>query len=84
MKGERLQIVLQNESYTMMVTCESEICQINDNDYYLLNDEIIRKGHQNNKEPMYIKVLQKNNSLGTFKRIESHSEKDAAIWQRID
>lgn len=82
----RLQVFspLNNQIQIMVLGEENSI--INDNDYYLLNNSIIRKGIRGNIEPEFIFLdSAESKFIGLFKQLHvADGENESAVcWDKV-
>ena len=80
----RLQLMGRDGDMSIMVVASFAV-RLNDNDYYLVNDSIIRKELIGHDEPERIKLYTENNEVfGVFQRVlNTDNVVSVACWEKI-
>lgn len=81
MKPTRLQTVKVSKEGDHIMVIARTATAINENDYYLMNNDLIRKGQKNSNEPKYIVVIhEKNELVGRYKLLNDTNNTNVICW----
>lgn len=79
------QVDVTVESLVLVIGRQTETSMNNENDYYLFEKDLIRKGKRSSTEPEFIIVVDENmEHIGLFKKLSGRNDNDTEIcWKKI-